>query len=388
MSSLVESAIADALESGKALCKVITRNNLGLTGSHEYGFYLPKSAWRMFSPQSPEKGVNYKSDVRVRWQMEVVTNSAVTWYGIGTRSEYRLTKFGRDFEWLKPSYLGAWLVLVPFSLEVFHAYVFESDEEIELLTSALGIETLGGWGIFDRTEQSIETENECLERVFGERLKDICSFPSGLWMAEQAREAAKLCTKGGGSESLDASLLRWVHAEYQLFRTLEKKICLPDIRGPFVEIDDFLARAATIMNRRKSRAGHSLEYHVEHLLKSQGLPFDRQPRIDGKIRPDLLIPGKSAYNDRNFPVDRQMVVGIKTTCKDRWRQILNEGKRISEKHLLTLQEAISTDQLVEMRDANVTLVVPEKFHNGYDLDTGIRLLSIDGFVEKIRGLAA
>ena len=140
------------------------------------------------------------------------------------------------------------------------------------------------------------------------------------------------------------------------------------------------------MNRRKSRAGHSLENHFEALLRHDGLPFDRQPRIDGHSRPDLLIPGKNAYEDPRFPTSRLLVAGIKTTCKDRWRQILNESKRIPEKHLITLQEAISRNQLREMNEANVTLVVPKVFHPGYDIGTGIRLLSVEDFLEKVRSL--
>ena len=57
-----------------------------------------------------------------------------------------------------------------------------------------------------------------------------------------------------------------------------------------------------------------------------------------------------------------------------------------EKHLLTLQEAISSDQLIEMREANITLVVPKPFHRGYDTETGIRLLTVEAFISKLRGL--
>lgn len=80
------------------------------------------------------------------------------------------------------------------------------------------------------------------------------------------------------------------------------------------------------------------------------------------------------------------IAGLKTTCKDRWRQILNEGQRVPEKHLFTLQEAISSDQLIEMKKANVTLVVPKEYHNGYNTETGIRLLTVDGFIGKLKAL--
>jgi len=205
-------------------------------------------------------------------------------------------------------------------------------------------------------------------------------------MASRARDAVNECAGDQAKVSADDRLLKWISAEYLLFRALERKISLPSMQQKFKNVDEFINVAASVMNRRKSRAGHSLENHVEELLKAEKLPFDRQARIDGKVRPDLLIPGKSAYDDPAFPASRLIVAGLKTTCKDRWRQILNEGKRVTEKHLLTLQEAISSDQLAEMHEANVTLVVPKKFHKGYDISTGIRLLSVEGFLLKVRDL--
>ena len=387
MTSQVERAISDALGTGNALCKFISRNDLGLTGSHQCGFYLPKAAWRIFTPQAPVKGINHKSVVSVTWPDQSATHSVVTWYGCGTRREYRLTKFGPKFEWLRDAYVGALLVLIPFTLERFNAYVFNTDEEIEILKSALGIETLGDWGVYSSQKEKIETEDECLQRIFTEQIRNLESFPSGIWMAECARLGATTCFRRPSSTP-DGALLRWLAAEYQLFRQIERKLCLEEITRNFREIDEFIGKASTILNRRKSRAGHSLEYHVGHLLKSEGVEFESQACIDGKIRPDILIPSKAAYEDQRFPDTSLMVVGLKTTCKDRWRQILSEGKRVKEKHLLTLQEAISANQLKEMKEANVTLIVPQPFHGGYDRKTGIDLLSVSDFINKIKSRAA
>lgn len=382
----VESAVGDAFRAGNALCKFISRNDVGETGGHQCGFYLPKSAWTVFSVQPPVKGKNYKEMVRIEWPGEIYTDSAVTWYGCGTRSEYRLTRFGRDFEWLKEKYVGALLVLIPFSVKNFKAYVFSSEDDIEGLKASLGIELLDGWGVFFGGRPKSETEDECLDRVFNADVSSISDFPNGRWMADNARAAVDECVGSVSGVSADDLILKWIDAEYRLFRCLENKLCLSEIRGPFSDIERFISIAATIMNRRKSRAGHSLEYHVEHLFRALGVPFDSQAKIDGKIKPDILIPGKDAYENPAYPVSKMVVMGLKTTCKDRWRQVLNEGKRIPEKHLLTLQPAISKDQLSEMRDANVTLVVPRKFHTGYDLKTGIRLLSLEQFVGKIKAL--
>lgn len=75
---------------------------------------------------------------------------------------------------------------------------------------------------------------------------------------------------------------------------------------------------------------------------------------------------------------------MKTTCKDRWRQVLNEGQRVPRKHLITLQRGISRNQLSEMVDAKVTLVVPSSLHRDYPKDSPMPLLGIDSFVDEVR----
>jgi hypothetical protein len=52
------------------------------------------------------------------------------------------------------------------------------------------------------------------------------------------------------------------------------------------------------------------------------------------------------------------MLGVKSTCKDRWRQVLSEAARIKEKHLLTLEPGISTTLTDEMQAANLRIVIP------------------------------
>jgi len=42
--------------------------------------------------------------------------------------------------------------------------------------------------------------------------------------------------------------------------------------------------------------------------------------VDG--RPDVIIPGRDEYLNKSYPIDKLCVIGVKTTCKDRWRQVL------------------------------------------------------------------
>ena len=381
----VEAAIDEALRVGRALCKFITPNDVGETGSHQCGFYLPKKPWRMFASFGPEKGRNDESAVTLTWPDGLITNSRVKWYGRGTRSEYRLTRFGRNFPWLTSTFVGTLLVLVPKSRQVFSAHILDSDEEIELFQAALGLEVLDDWSVFDKGRPlAIETENECLDRVYTQRTAAVDEFPSGAEMADWARAAAAECLPDFARQDADDKLIRWVEIEYALFRRVEARLCQEQIGRSFENVDNFISVAATIMNRRKSRAGHSLEHHVEHLLGAGGISFDAQPRIDGKVKPDILIPGKAAYEDTTFPLEGLTVLALKTTCKDRWRQILNEARRIPDKHLLTLQPSISRNQLIEMRDARVRLVVPRRLQENYDKTTGIVLLTIEEFLARQR----
>src|SRR5204863_5867468 len=88
-----EQAIIDAQKVGRALLKFISPNDVGLTGGHQKGYYLPKAVWKVFTPFPPTKGVNNDHPVEAIWQDGRVTKSTVKWYGTGTRSEYRLTGF-------------------------------------------------------------------------------------------------------------------------------------------------------------------------------------------------------------------------------------------------------------------------------------------------------
>jgi hypothetical protein len=78
------------------------------------------------------------------------------------------------------------------------------------------------------------------------------------------------------------------------------------------------------------------------------------------------------------------MLAAKTTCKDRWRQILNEADRIPVKHLLTLQEGVSDTQFLEMRDAGVQLVVPEPVMGSYPDEVQPHLLSLERFLRELR----
>jgi len=377
-------AIDEALKHGRAILKYISRNDVGLTGSHQGGFYLPKAAWHLYTTHPPAKGSNAKTDVEVIWQDDRTTQSCVTWYGAKTRSEYRLTRFGKDFAWLTVDNVGSLLVLIPATTTMFFAYVLDLEDDIEEIQAALGVEVIGTWAVHEAgAAAQPENENQCVNRHFRKFTEDTKEFPSTGTFADEVRRVVSECVPNFSKSAADDRLLRWLAEEYDLFRMVERNLCQSEMLRLFKDVDDFLKTASSIMNRRKARAGRSLERHFEYLLQELRIPYSAQPRIDGNVQPDILIPGKQAYEDPNYPVAKLMIIGVKTTCKDRWRQVLSEAKRIPAKHILTIQPGISVSQLREMHECKVRLIVPRRLHKEYPTDSATVILGIEQFLKSL-----
>lgn len=379
---LVERAVIDAWDHRNAILKFISPNDTGRTGAHQCGFYLPKHSWRMFTVNPPRKGRNAEQMVEVRWQGDLTTKSCIKWYGVGTRSEYRLTRFGRDFPFLTEDNVGDLLVLIRTGESSFEAFVFDLPDDIEDIQARLGVEVTGTVGIFTGVRRAEETEDDCISRHFRTFVGRMRAFPDTTSFSDTTLRALLDCIPRFGTLSPDVRLMSLIRSEYSLFRMAERSLCQDEICRQYRSVDDFLATASRIMNRRKARAGRSLENHVGYILRDRDVPYQARVSVDGV--PDIVIPGKDAYLDRNWPSNKLFAVGIKTTCKDRWRQVLNEAKRVRNKHILTIQRGISATQLAEMRDAGVSLVVPQELHPLYPTVTGMQILSIDGFVTDVR----
>lgn len=386
MSPMCERAVADATKYGKAILKFISANDVGLTGGHQAGFYLPVSIWQVFTPHKPEKGVNSEHSVSVLWPDGIQTASTVKWYG-AAKSEYRLTRFGRDFPWRTFDNLGNLLVLIPKNVSEFIAYVLDIDEDIEEIQAALGVEVLRSWCLYEKGQAQPETEDICLNRHFRAFAGTVEKFPEVKVFSSTTRLAILDCVTGFADLAEDEQLIRLVREEYALYRMVERQVFQPEVQRLFASIDDFLQTALSILQARKSRAGRSLENQVEYLLKEAGIPYQMRQVVED-TRPDIIIPDKAAYFDSAFPEEKLFMIGVKMTCKDRWRQVTKEAPRIKQKHILTLQEGISSNQLDEMHRAKVTLIVPQSLHKEYPKERTAVILSIHEFIDSVRELYA
>jgi len=183
----------------------------------------------------------------------------------------------------------------------------------------------------------------------------------------------------------DAALMGWMEREEILFRTLEKHLLGDQLRKGFAEdVDGFIAFSLSVQNRRKSRVGRAFENHLEVVFTRNNIRYERGALTEGKSKPDFLFPGSREYADLAFDASLLTMLGVKTTCKDRWRQVLAEARRIERKHLLTLETAISGHQTDEMRDNHLQLVVPRGLHGTFSASQQQWLLDLAGFTEVVR----
>ena len=385
MSEILASAIRSVQQSKAAWCRFITGNDTGTTGSHQAGFYIPKCASALLFDSPVIKGENKEKTVQIKWQDDFTTESCMKYYGQGTRNEYRITRFGRGFPFLQDDNVGDLLIIAKFTEEDYTGYVLSSDEDIDEFFATFNIPP-------DETNQLIDVSGDTrpdvgIAQLLQEFVANFNSFPETRTMAEGARNCfnhANNITDTVLQEHPDDILLNWVDTEYRLFKFMEEKVYSDVLARPFGNIDSFVQMANEVLNRRKSRAGKSLEHHLADIFTHNELVFEEQAITEDNKRPDFLFPNAGCYHNLQFPADNLIVLGAKTTCKDRWRQVLTEANRVDVKYLFTLQQGISKNQLHEMQDSHLTLVVPQKYISSFPQEYQNNISNLSGFIRMVR----
>mgnify|MGYP000571521560 FL=1 len=384
MSDIFNYAVSQVNRSRRAFCRFITANDVNMT-SHQAGFYVPKEAESLLFDVPGERGSNKDRFVKIRWQDDFETASRFIYYGVGSRNEYRITRFGKGFPFLNEEYVGSLLIICQVDRDDYVGIVLEHDEDIDDFYTEYNL-SVGKTNHFIDSAAIISPD----ERL-GKRLVEIAGamtdFPdtgeiSGV--ASQIYNEVFGITENKLLDEPDKILCGWIKTESELFYQFEDIFYRPMYSTPFSSIRDFAAAANSFLNRRKSRFGKSLEHHLAHIFTESKLRFEEQVVTEDKKRPDFLFPGGKEYHDFLFPADDLTFLGAKTTCKDRWRQVLNEADRIGTKYLFTLQPSISANQLQEMKHERVVLVIPEDNRNSFDDRYRSDLLSLKQFISIVK----
>ena len=392
-------------EIGSRLGGVCTEERIlrSANGSHQAGPYIPRDfLFKMFPdinrPQSenPDRWfdlfIDSHSDrqrVRAVWYNNKLRGR--------TRNECRVTNFGGSASaLLDPESTGA-LTVFAFVLDNekkalnCRVWVCRHETEEDIVEERVGPIDPGQWKTWS---SDLEIQQEFLAR--GKRIKPSCflevdeipcnwiaNFPSG---AEIVRKTLELRPAHGMNP--DGRLIKRQECEYEIFRSIEEAVEMPFIQEGFANLDDFIARAHTVLQRRRVRAGRSLELHTKEIFieedLEEGLHFSYQPESELGKNPDFLFPSEEAYKTPSYPDSKLRMLAVKTTCRDRWRQILNEADRVSVKHLLTLQRGVSEKQFREMTQAGVCLVIPASLIDHFPKSVRPDLKTLEDFIGHLR----
>lgn len=387
MGDLVVKAVDSVLRSKNSYCKFLSANDSGETGGHQSGILISKTAKDMLYTEDELKENHIlKKAGKIMWQDDFTTNCTFTWYE--SKNELRITGFGRGFTLLNPKYTGALFVMVKESEEDYRGFVFNTDEDIEEFLDSFGLTPA-------ETNRPIELnridpeirEKQAIESFIGS-LK--VGFPTSFDMSQAARFIQYQVYKNKPLiiSDPDSILLAWTEMEYRLFRAIEHSRYGDTVARGFKTVDDFIVLANQVLNRRKSRAGKSLEHHLSAIFDENKIRYTAQAVTEGNKKPDFLFPSEEDYHNMNFSVDKLCTLAAKTTCKDRWRQILNEADRLRDdyKYLCTMQQGISSAQMDEMQAEKVILVVPKKYISTYPKDKQDRIWTIKKFVDHVKEL--
>lgn len=385
--------------------KRLAGNDTLATGAHQAGPYIPKEVLFSVFPSINNTAVKnpdvwfellVDSHQQNRNVRAIYYNNKFHKQSGKGRNETRITNFGgAKSELLSPENTGALAIFIfvlaaESKAATCRVWICRDEREESVVEDRVGVVEPGHtmvWPYLGTPEHHRLTYVEVCS--FKDKFKipdewlEIFPSPNALFeKSVQIEQNMEL--------SIDERLLRRRAREHEIFRFIEETSVLPLVKDGFTNIEEFISVAQTVLQRRKARSGRSLELHVKQLLIEENLieksHFSYQPKLIEKTKPDFIFPSEEAYNNEKFSSQNLRVLAVKSTIRDRWRQVLEEAKRVSTKHLLTVQEGVSKDQFQQITEANVRLVVPKPIHSKYPKEVRHRLMTLQDFIDEIESL--
>ncbi len=376
--------------------KRLSANDTGQTGGHQVGFYVPKTLVFRIFPELQDGRPNPKVGLSLQIvSHDQLANPVLTYWNQATRDECHVTRLGGHWSAFQDPSNTAAIVLIAVrrlsgdrgEMKAWIARDRDDEDELEnylgpLLPGASFLRFMTADGRAEITE-ALAAAGTCDCELEPKELPEPwrVRFPRFPTTDELTNEAVRRCRRPDTSP--DERLVSRYICEYALFRAVEKAVELPGLQS-FQTIDEFTERALSIINRRKTRAGTSLELHVAAIFREEGIDFERGGQTERGNRPDFLLPSAAAYTVAPAGDFSIRMLAVKTTLKDRWRQILEEADKIPLKHLLTLDTGISEPQFEQIRAAGVQVVVPASRARNYPMSVRSQLITFAQFIDLVR----
>lgn len=366
---------------------------------HQSGFFIPvEIAKSGFFP--PLKNTNsdrphiFDVEYKTVWPASGEIKESTIKHYSNKGGEYHHTGIPKEqFRGLTPaSLLVSGRLSVPAG-EATHWFlaVDSSSEEAEIIEDVFGIDVDFHFGLFkpDAIKRGLSDAEMLLEEIERARRAGTLnrfvaeqSLPSsdvlaGLAQKEWLRESEMDAIDPFRIECPGDVLMRISRdIEYAIYRVYEMRfraaqvvqVLVRDDGDPirnmvlqFGQLDAiFLSAAQT----RKSRAGRSFEHHMQRLLLDGFIRHQEQAVLGGR-RPDFVLPDVRTLNKGGDA----LVVSLKTTLRERWKQVGME-RLGGSLFLATVDDRVSSEVLKEMQRQEISLLVPESLKESKETDYG------------------
>lgn len=128
----------------------------------------------------------------------------------------------------------------------------------------------------------------------------------------------------------------------------------------------------------RPRAGKGFEFIIEELFQKLNYKFLPQPKnIQGN--PDFIFPSEDEYEK---DTSKCMIIGAKTTIRNRWKEIITEGDNKVKKFCLTIGDDLSDAQAKAAMKGRLFFVCPKKLKES-KFSKNKNILSFEEFLIKV-----
>jgi hypothetical protein len=368
-------------------------------GKHQSGFFVPADIARsgFFPPlrnTNSEKPHIFDAAYATFWPASGELKTSTIKHYSNKGSEYHHTGVPKDqFSALTPaSLLLSGNLTIPEGEASWWFMVIDSaSDEAEIIENAFGLGVDFHFGLFKPEE--IKTGLSDAELLLVEIEQAINSGTLDRFVAEQSLPpSAALAAMAQGEwlreNELDAldpfriscpgdAVMRISRdIEYTIYRGHEMRcraaqvaqLLVRDgaspIRNMVLEFARLDAIFLSASQTRKSRAGRSFEHHMQRLFQDGRVRHEEQMVMSGR-RPDFILPDVETLNKRGDAI----VVSLKTTLKERWKQIGME-RFGGSLFLATVDDRVSGDVIAEMKRHDISLMVPESLKKSTETEYG------------------
>ncbi len=387
-------------QSSRLFLKKLSRNDTSWAddgGGHQSGFYVPREVRESgFFPElssRADKPHIFESICPSLWPQtsELRSDSRIKFFS-NKRSECHFTRIPKDlFLNLNPA---SWLLggTLEHPLGVAHHWFIVIDSEsddAELLETRVDVPADFHFGLFAPSQFSLaerieaDHADELVARIdqalrqgtLPTLLAEYARLPKPEELAKEARE---LYLNEGQLSDLDPwriknpgdAVMRISRdIEYSLYKKYELRLRAVQVAAVLADHTNIASAAVrgyplldsiflSASQQRKSRSGTSFENHLAVLLKAGGVKHEAQAVL-GQRRPDFVLPSRQVVSLRSQrDYYDAAILSAKTTLRERWKQITHERFNCAI-FLATVDDRISKETLGEIRDAGITLLVPE-----------------------------